>query len=588
MAAGFLALIFFVGRHKPPTASGPARVLPELEPEAVASIQVRPAAYALGIRAERTNGGWRLTQPISYPAQSVKVDKLVAALESLVSATFIAPAELHQHHNPDEEYGFAAPQASIVIQQGNSRTTVLIGAMTAPGDQVFVQVVGREGVYVTDAGWLSCVPKSADEWRDTSVLPAGIDTFDRLAVTNSSRAFVLQREPNRLWRMVWPLNSARADNARIHDALSRLERLRIRQFVSDDPKTDLDSLGLAPPSLELSLGSGTNILVVLQVGKTVPTATNEVYARRLGSSTFFTVDNEPLSAWRSASVNDFRDPHLLTPSQPILAVDVRGEETFSLQLQTNQTWRILPQDFPADSGLVEGFLKSLTNLPILEFTKDVVNPPDLPQFGLASPTRRYIVKTGPGTTASSSAKCVTTELNFGIVTNQPGKVFVWRPDESSVYAIASNDFARLPSKSWQLRDRKFWNFTVDDVVGVTITHRGKTRELIRASKRRWSFAPGSQGIINDLAVEETVRGLAQTAAVAWVAHGEQARRAFGQPETAYQVTIHLKNGNKATLEFGAEAPSTNRYAGIQLDGQYWVFEFSWILFRDVSSYLGIP
>ena len=258
LAAGLFAFIFFFQRHQPAPVSGPARILPEVSASSVAAVQVRPATHPLGIRAERTNGGWQLTQPLVYPAQSTNVDRLVAALEGLRAATVITAVELRGRPRADEDYGFVTPQASIVIQQPDYRATLLVGAMTTPGDQVFVRVVGREAVYVTDAAWLGFLPKSANAWRDTSVLPADLRGFDRLAVTNSSRAFVLQRDSNNLWRMVWPLNSVRADNARIQDALGKLEHLQVREFVADDPKTDLESLGLAQPALEVSLGSGTS------------------------------------------------------------------------------------------------------------------------------------------------------------------------------------------------------------------------------------------------------------------------------------------------------------------------------------------
>lgn len=588
LALGLSGFIFFFQRHQPRTVAAPSRLLPELNASEVSAIQVRPAARPLSIRAERTNGVWQLSQPIAYPAQSTNIDGLVNALAQLVPVTFITAAELRGHRNPEEEYGFAVPQASIVIQQGDYRATVLVGALTTPGDQVFVQVVGREGVYLTDAAWLSSVPKSANEWRDTSVLPSDLNRLDRLALTNNSRIFVLQRGPNRLWRMVWPLSSARADNARIHDVLGKLERLKVREFVSDDPKADFESFGLAPPVLELSLGAGTNFATVLEVGKAVPTATNQVYARRLGSPTVFTVDHEPLAPWRTASVNEFRNPHLLTPDRPVATIEAGGAETFFLVAETNNAWRLEPPDFPVDAGLVQDFVGALTGLKIIQFTKDVVNPPDLPQFGLASPVRRYSIKSTVDSSWASATNCLMAELNFGTTTNQPEKVFVWRPDESAVYAISTNDFARLPAWSWQLRERKLWDFGVDDIAGVTITQRGKSREILRKAAHSWALAPGSQGLIEDLAVEETVRGVVQTPAVVWVARGENARKAFGLPETAYQIALTLKNGNKTTLQFGSEAPSTNRYAAVLLDGQYWVFEFSWVLFRQVSTYLSVP
>jgi hypothetical protein len=164
-------------------------------------------------------------------------------------------------------------------------------------------------------------------------------------------------------------------------------------------------------------------------------------------------------------------------------------------------------------------------------------------------------------------------------------VFAKRSDESFVYAIATNDFARLLSPSWQLRDRALCHFSLADVAGVTLRQRGKTCEMIRKGPLSWSFAPGSQGIINDAAIEETIRGVIQISAVAWAARGEQNRAAYGFSEASYHLTLELKSGVKFDVEFGGEAPSGNVYAAIVLEGQPWILEFPWLLFRDVAAYL---
>jgi hypothetical protein len=579
LAACLFAFIFFFQRHKThPVASNPL-MLPELRADAVTSVQVR------GIRAERTNGTWHLTQPFIYPALATNVETLLKHLENLKPAAYVSPAELRGHPDADQEYGFLSPQASIILQQPDYRAQLLVGSLTTPGDQVFLQVVGREGIYVTDADWIKSLPKSANDWRDTVVIGPDTSIFDRIAVTNNSRAFVLQRETNKLWRMVWPLNYARADTSRVEEALDNLERLRVRQFVSEEA-SEIDAYGLTPPTLEISLGEGTNQFTVIQFGNNPATATNQVYARRLGQPSVFTVDNDLLSLWRNASINDFRDRHLLTLTEPVMAIDVRSDEPFSIQRDTNDTWQVLPGNFTADSLLLKELLSSLTNMQI-QFVKDVVNPPDLPEFGLASPARKYTLKRSSNGSTSDDTNCVVGELDFGMVTNQPDKVYVRRAgaNESSVYSVSTNDFAGLPSKNWQMRQRRLWTISMDDLAGVTIRQAGKSRGVVRRGPHRWSLAAGSQGVINDLAVEETVRGLIQASVVQWVARGEQNRERYGLAAARYQIDLNLKQGGKATVEFGAEAPSSNRYAGIAIDGQFYVFEFPWTLYRDISSYL---
>jgi hypothetical protein len=157
-----------------------------------------------------------------------------------------------------------------------------------------------------------------------------------------------------------------------------------------------------------------------------------------------------------------------------------------------------------------------------------------------------------------------------------------------VYAVKRADVEALPSMSWQLRDRQIWSFSENDVARVTIRQQGKTRQIIRNSQYNWSLAPGSQGIINGLPEEETVRGLCHMAAAVWTARGEKDRSKYGFTDTGHQITIELKSGEKVGVEFGSPAPSGFPYAAIVENGEQWVFEFPLALFYHVQSYLSIP
>jgi len=564
--------------HEP----GPGKVVPNLKPSAVESIEIT-LANSVELRAERTGAGWTLRKPLSYPAQAASIEALLVRLERLTPATSIRMEELKNRPKADEEFGFANPQASILIQQqGDQRIRLLLGGRTAPGDEFFMQVVGAENVYVIDADVLQFVPRSANDWRDRTVLDLRALGFDRIVVNNGTRIFEVQRDStNSPWRMARPF-SARADGAKIEQALEKLQNLRVTQFVSDDPKADLEALNLQPAELELAFSQGSNNLALLQFGKT--NNAGQVYVRRGGQNTIVTAANELVEPWR-APANDFRDLHLLVLTRPVDAIEIRGEENFSVQRQTNDTWRVLPHDLPTDEASVKELISVLGGLHV-EFVQGVVTDAGLTNYGLAPPLRQYnFFARADGAAAASNN--VLAELQFG--TNRQDKVYVRRTDDLSVYGIPTNDFQRLPSAGWQLRGRRLWNFSDDDIAGATIRKDGKACQIIRKERYHWSFAPGSQGLIkNELALEETVRGLAQVTAASWVARGDQNRAHYGFHDGGLQVTLELKNGDKATVEFGAEAPSNFEYAAVVLENQVWIFEFPWLLFRYVLSSLPIP
>ena len=71
---------------------------------------------------------------------------------------------------------------------------------------------------------------------------------------------------------------------------------------------------------------------------------------------------------------------------------------------------------------------------------------------------------------------------------------------------------------------------------------------------KWSLAPGSQGIINPPAIEETAHRLGELTAAGWVGRNMTKPEKFGFNTDNLQITVELKNGEKHTVDFGAEIP----------------------------------
>ena len=63
---------------------------------------------------------------------------------------------------------------------------------------------------------------------------------------------------------------------------------------------------------------------------------------------------------------------------------------------------------------------------------------------------------------------------------------------------------------------------------------------------------------------------------------------MASPTTSYQITLELKNGDKASVEFGSEAPAGVPCAAVTLEGEPWVFECPAWLYVYVQRYLSVP
>lgn len=581
IAASLFAFIFFYERHARIRDEAPAgSVFPRIDPGSVDMIQVRPG-HDLEIRAVHTNDAWQIEEPLEWPAQTATLDKFLSTLATLQPAAYITPADIRSRPSAEHEYGFDAPRASIIVRQGARRVHMLVGGMTAPGDQFFLQVVGLEGVFVFGADALKIIPASINDWRDTSLVDLNKTRVDSVSVTNSAKSFSLQRDASRIWRLVYPIK-ARADQARVHDALERTHSLRATKFVTDDPNPDFESYGLKPAALYISLSQGTNPPMDLLFGRSPTNHAGHVFATRRGWKAVVAVEKQFVEAWEQP-VDSFRDPFLLSTTAPVQSVSVSGKETFTLEWQAAGGWRVAPSNWPGDADLAKEFIARLNGLKVVQFVKDVVTEPDLPPYGLNKPSATIKVRMAAEAGATNTNQV---ELQFGI--EQDGKVFARRTDEASIYALGTNDVRQLPTAPWQLRERKLWNFAPDDVKRVTTRNGGRVRELLRRGPQSWELGQGSQGVINDLAVDETVRGLSGAAVDRWVALGAGERAKFGIRDGGFELSIELTDGRSVKVEFGQMTETQGAYAAVTLDGMVWIGEFPWILCRDVASHLGPP
>jgi hypothetical protein len=561
-------------RQAPPRV---VALLPGFRAADVTSVQYIPAGQ-LEIRADRTNQTWQLVKPITFPAQAASIDALVTALQQIAPAQTIAGAELRQRPNADEEFGFNNRSILTLVSDADRRQLYL-GGRTAPGDGVYVQIVGVEGVFVVDSQLLQLLPAKSDDWRNTALVDLRGQVLDHITVSNANNTIELQQATtNELWRLTAPM-SARADNLRLTDALQKLHTTRVVQFVTDAP-TDLEAFGLHTPELVLTLARGTNILSGLVFGKSPTNDSTLIYVRRAGSPAVLAVEREPLRPWL-APLNDFRDPHLVTLLRQPYEVQVTGTESFTLLRGTN-AWRLAGSELPVDAGFIGEFLLPLVAAPIQQF-KDAITAADLPQYGLTDPVRRIILLGGPTDTATNS---VLAEVAFGTPTN--GLVYVRRPDENSVYAIRIEDYARVAVTDWKLRDRQVWRFAPTNAVRIVLQRGAHRSELRRAGAASWMFAGGSQGVVTGSEVEKTVTQFGALDAGVWLARGDAARNDYGFSTNSLKVMLEMRDGTKHEVEFGGATPDDYPYAAVKLDGETWIFEFPVILYKYLEFTLLNP
>jgi hypothetical protein len=580
LAVALAAGVWFVQKHFSPVAPANPHLLAGLRAGDVTSIQIVPA-NAREISAVRTNQSWFLEKPVAYPASSAAIQPVLAALEKILPLLRLTAAEVARK-NADAEFGLENPQFRIDLTAGDQSWHLNVGKLTAPGDGVYVRLVGGAGVYVVSVDWLAWLPHEASAWRDPALV-SDLGAVDCFVITNGAKIIELRRDPtNRLWRMIRPL-PARADGVVVTAALSQLRAAKVSKCVTDDAKADLSLFGLQPAELDISLGHGTNFFEGLHVGKETSENAGQIYLRREGWNSVLAAAKETMSAWRG-DANNFRDPHLLDFTAPVAEIEVRGENNFTLHREGANGWVVAGEKFPVDMENLQLFVRLLANLRVTEFVKDTATATDLQGFGLAPTNSRSVtMRSVPGDT-----NAVIAQLIFGAA--ETNRVFVKRGDEDFIYALAPQDVAQLPIAGWQFRDRRLWNFSETNLAQISVHQAGKQRQLVHTGAGKWALASGSQGMVDTVGLEETAKQFATLSAAWWMERNFTTSEKFGFNTNALQLDFEMKSGEKLTVNFGADIPSQNAptaFANVTLDGERWAFVLPPPLWQLADAFLKI-
>jgi hypothetical protein len=357
--------------------------------------------------------------------------------------------------------------------------------------------------------------------------------------------------------------------------------------VTDDSRANLDLYGLQTPPLQMGLANGTNDVFQVQFGRSPTNDTGLIYAKRPNHPAIFLMAKQGLVELLNKPLPFYRDHSLISfpTNSPINRIDIRTEETTTLQRQVNGAWQITaPFVATADTELVQRVFDDLQRIEIVGFEQDVVT--DFTPYGLEPSARQYLFS-NTLTNASGVTNQLVAQLDFSRpISNRVDQAFARRRDEKSVYVVAYGNVAQVSKAAFQLRDRQVWNFDEKDVVNVTVSQRGRSRKIMRDPATGWS----PDAVLN-AAIEETFHGLAKLRAVNWVDRGvDKWKLLRGGVQHSLAVETRFAGQTRTfAVEFGRSSPSGQIYAATVLEAnQTIVLEFPRELYRQVAQYLSIP
>ncbi len=354
------AYIFLFERHQPTTAEAQKqaeKVLPNVKRADITGLDIHNSHGTFVLA--KSGDTWKLTKPITYPADDTAVSSAITGLVDLTIARTLPPGEV-----APKAYHLDHPPITVTIhtKDGGSRI-VKVGGKAALGSDRAVSVGdGRilmcSGFFVTD------LDKDLDAWRSHRVASVYPDQVASVELTEGHDHVHVVRD-GKLWKLLEPLDDL-ADSDHMQNLISDINALKVVAFI-DAPKPDLHQLGLDHPRYRLVLVRKKGATPIeLEFGvKEKKKGTTRVACRRNGTDLFWVNDvaETPLGLapvlWRCRKVYPFESWNVdrLTLNS--------GGKTVTVK-RINGVWK-LNGGIPADGSEVLSRLGKLSELRAVSF-----------------------------------------------------------------------------------------------------------------------------------------------------------------------------------------------------------------------------
>lgn len=566
LMGAFILLVERRGSHTDQRRAA-ARLAFHVVPDAVRMLRMETTGGV--IRCVREADGWAMTEPVSAPADAAAIQRLLYVLETLPREALITRAQREARGQTLAAYGFDPPQATVRLEGDGLRLAMEIGR-AAPLGGLYVRDPDRDAIVATTTNLLGALPASPADLRDRTLFR--IDPFQvrRIQVRRPEGFLQLTRGDGGEWAIQQPI-SARAEGAVVDAWLEQLLRMRAGEFVRDGA-TDFSPYGFDEPgALEIMFDLDTidPPTVGLAIGRIADPATGRRYARWKGKDTVFTVGAE-VDELTKRPVGDLRDRRLAAfdPASVMSVAVQRGEQSLRLQNRSGAWFIVEPGEAPADSALVDQFIREWAAMRV----EDFMPPPaatNRPALGLDPPYARLTFGREAGPVPGTNAVSGATLRIAGVKPHPEGWIAAVFGDEIPVW-IRPPPPSFLSPQPLLFRSRDVLSLEPGALRSIARIRNGIEQRVERDPSGAWGFPAGAQGVIEGGRIEALGAEVSKLRAEALIADRPASLEEYGleNPVTILTLTLDGDEKTSRTLLFGR---STSQGTYVTIRGQDLVF-----------------
>lgn len=321
---------------------------------------------------KKVDEGWYFVEPFSCPADTFKVARLVANLESTRT-----DRPLLRGRNSEDELaraGLGPDAARFVLRTHEREIQGAIGKPSRLGTRTAMAAEGRKGIFSIASSVAADFYESPDSFRDPRALRFEWADWTGIRLESPGFKVCLRERAPGCWTLVDPVREPVSPRA-MNRIRMILQRLKVTEWMPEGgqnlPEYEWSAVQKRITAYWIREGKRREETLLLGVGY----GPGKIFARRSDSKVVFAVEEETVSALFSAAHLDLlRDRAVLrTTGSPVQEVEIAGKAPARVVLvRYGRGWRVQEREGMEGvdgnpTGLGEAILSVLERECIVKF-----------------------------------------------------------------------------------------------------------------------------------------------------------------------------------------------------------------------------
>jgi hypothetical protein len=253
---GLIGYIYYLNRDGAPDADAKETAFAAVSADDIEEVQIKSADGETS-RAQKTDGTWRLVEPIQAAADESELTSIASSLAALEMQRVI------DENAPDlKQYGLEPARVEVSFRTKGDKDAkrILFGERTPTGGDLYARFPDQNRVFLVSSFLDSTFNKGSFALRDKSIVQVDREQIDRIEIAAGQRMVTLAKSGAE-WRIVEP-STLRADFGAVEGALERLASARMQAIVAPEGG-DLKRYKLDPPIATFAAVSGNSRATLL-------------------------------------------------------------------------------------------------------------------------------------------------------------------------------------------------------------------------------------------------------------------------------------------------------------------------------------